>query len=85
MTSHQIKTFTGRGGGKVEDRVQDMRYVIDSKGPMPLCAEFNEIVRLTGGRAPQFGERAWTASPMAAFYARMQHPNEAPSDYAIAL
>eukprot|EP00057_Strongylocentrotus_purpuratus_P010346 XP_011664820.1 PREDICTED: uncharacterized protein LOC105438551 [Strongylocentrotus purpuratus] len=87
-----------------------MRYVIDSKGSMPLRAEFNEIVRHTGGRArdlllnlelgepssctpeaafgellEEYGEREWTASPMAAFYARMQHPNESPSDYAIAL
>eukprot|EP00057_Strongylocentrotus_purpuratus_P015574 XP_011670048.1 PREDICTED: uncharacterized protein LOC100890728 [Strongylocentrotus purpuratus] len=113
VTSHQIKTvgtFSGRGGVKVEDWVRDMRYVIDSKGPMPLRAEFNEIVRHTGGRArdlllnlelgepssctpeaafgellEEYGEREWTASPMAAFYARMQHPNESPSDYAIAL
>lgn len=33
----------------------------------------------------EYGESHLTVSPMAAFYARMQYPNETPSEYAIAL
>ena len=39
---------------------------------------FNELLE-------EYGESNLTVSPMAAFYARVQHPNETPSEYSIAL
>ena len=45
--------------------------------PTPECV-FSELI-------DEYGESSLTRSPMAAFFARVQQPNESPSEYAIAL
>ena len=112
IVSHQVKgvnVFSGKGGAKVEDWVRDMKYVLSSKGHMSQQAQFNEVVRHTGGRArdlilnlelyqgelsadrafreliEEYGDDDVTSSPMSAFYARTQHTNESPAEYAVAL
>ena len=63
-------------GGRARDLLLNLEER-DSEVPS-ANAVFKELLE-------EYGELDLTVSPMAAFYARLQMPNESPSDYAIAL
>ena len=62
--------------GRARDLVLNLNARID--GTPTSETIFNELLE-------EYGESNLTVDPMAAFYARVQHPNETPSDFAIAL